>query len=465
LKDTLWEKNQQTDLKFVKKTSEFFNRCIKYQFSKTFLENLAREHKFVQRKSTLAAHQFVDMLMFSSKPSDQLSLEDLANDFCEQYGISITKQALQERFNDFAVAFMSDLLKKQLAQQLPPVAQTKAYRHFNRIRVKDSTRYSVPKEYVSNYKGQGGIGTAAQISIQYEYDLLTGIPIALELTSACRNDQQDSKETLDNIEKGDLLIRDLGYTSQGYIQHIVKTKAYYLNRFNPKWKIYDKDGVLINFSKIRKRLNKHSISLMEFDAFISIGKEQLPTRLVISKVDDRTYSKRLAKAQIAAASKGYQLSDSFKTCAALNLFITNIPRQWLKSQEIRATYSLRWQIELIFKVWKSQGNINKVKAMKIQRFQCQLLAKFLWILLHWKMLRVIQEHLRNQSKNKYYKCSIWKFYKIAFRLSNLLRRVLLKHAKPSGWINALAQKGERKYFTETKTGKLCDQKVLFNLLA
>lgn len=403
--------------------------------------------------------------MFASKPSDQLSLEDLVNDFCEQHGISISKQALQERFNDFSVAFMKGLLQNQLSQQLSPIKKPEAYRHFNRIRVKDSTRYSVPKEYASVYKGQGGIGTPAQISIQYEYDLLSGKPIVLELTSACRNDQQDSKETLSNIEKGDLLIRDLAYTSQSYIEHITTTEAYYLNRLNPKWKIYDKNRAVIDFFKIKKRLNKYSLSLIEFDAFIEIGKEHLRTRLIVSKVDSQTYRKRIDKAQIAAGSKGYQLSDKFKTCAALNLFITNIPKHWLKAKEVRSAYSLRWQIELIFKVWKSQANINKVKAMKIQRFQCQLLAKLLWILLHWKMLRIIQHWATNHTQNKYFKCSVWKFYKVAFRLSNLLRQTLLSRKSPSFWINGLIQKTEKKYFTETKNPKSCTQEVLYNLLA
>lgn len=417
----------------------------------------------MQRKSTLAAHHFVDMLMFASKPSSQLSLEDLVNDFCEQHGISISKQALHERFNDFSVAFMSDLLKNQLSQQLSSIKKPEAYRHFNRIRVKDSTRFSVPKEYKFTYKGQGGIGTPAQISIQYEYDLISGKSMILELTSACRNDQQDSRETLDNIEKGDLLIRDLAYTSQNYLRHITSAKAYYLNRLNPKWTIYDKQGLVIDFLKINKRLNKYSLPLIELDVLIEIGKEQLPTRLIVSKVDHQTYRKRLAKAQIAAGSKGYQLSDKFKTCAALNLFITNIPKKWLKAKEVRAAYSLRWQIELIFKVWKSQVNINKVKAMKIQRFQCQLLARFLWILLHWKMLRIIQDWLIKCVNAKHFKCSVWKFYKVAFRLSNLLRQILFTRKSPSSWLAELIKKAEKKYFTETKNKKLQVQKVLYLL--
>ena len=400
--------------------------------------------------------------MFASKPSDQLSLEDLSNDFCEQHGISISKQGLHERFNDFSVAFMSDLLRHQLSQQLSAIKR-ESYSRFNRIRIKDSTRFCVPKEYASIYKGQGGIGTAAQISIQYEYDLLTGKSIVLELTSACRNDQQDSKETLNNIERGDLLIRDLAYTSQNYIQHISKSGAFYLNRLNPKWKILCKDGSPIDLLKINKRLNRHSLPLLEFDVQIEIGKELLHTRLIISKVDNQTYNKRLAKAQIAAGSKGYQVSDKFKTSAALNLFITNIPKDWLKAEQVRSAYSLRWQIELIFKVWKSQANIDKVKTMKLQRFQCQLIARLLWILLHWKMLSIIQDWVTSQHKDKHYRCSLWKFYKVAFRLSTILRQSLITRKPPNSWISQLINTAERKLFTETKNNKLNTQEVLHML--
>jgi hypothetical protein len=398
--------------------------------------------------------------MFANKASDQLSLEDLANDFCEQHGISISKQALQERFNDFSVSFMKDLLKQQLSQQLPG-RKPEFYKHFNRIRVKDSTRFCVPKEYSSIYKGQGGIGTSAQISIQYEYDLLTGAPIVLELTSACRNDQHDSRETLDNIEKGDLLIRDLAYTSQNYINHIATTKGYYLNRLNSKWSIFDKQGSVIDFSKIAKRLKKYSLSVIELDAHIAIGKDFLNTRLIVSRVDDQTYNKRLRKAQIAAGSKGYQLSNRFKTCAALNLFITNVPKQWLETDQVRAAYGLRWQIEIIFKVWKSQANINKVKAMKLQRFQCQLLAKLLWILINWKILRIIQDWITR--KDEHYKCSIWKFYKVACRLSNLFRQSLCYQKAPDYWLAQLASKSKKKFITETKNTKQNVQTILYRL--
>jgi hypothetical protein len=227
--------------------------------------------------------------MFASKPANELSLEDLVNDFSEQHGLSISKQALQERFNESAVAFMRSLVKHQLSCQLPVVEKTDTYHHFNRLRVKDSTRYTVPKEYASIYKGQGGIGTRAQISIQYEYDLFSGAPIALELTSACRNDQQDSKETLGDIQQGDLLMRDLAYTSKNYIKHVDQTGAYYLNRLNTNWNIYDKHGMDVSFSKIHKRLKKYNLPYVEVRAYLEIDKQHFPTRLIVSRTNEQTY--------------------------------------------------------------------------------------------------------------------------------------------------------------------------------
>ena len=401
---------------------------------------------------------FVDLLMFASGPSNQLSLEDLANDFCEQHGVNISKQGLHQRFNDSSVEFMQALLKEQLSKQLCCVENPELRKHFNRVRIKDSTRYSVPKEYASIYKGQGGIGTPAQISIQYEYDLLDGKTIDLGITSASRNDQRDSRETLNNIEKSDLLIRDMAYTSKDYLKHICVNGAFYLNRLNPTWKVFDMKGNQLDFPKILKKLKKYSLPLIELKILIPINEEVLSSRLIISRVSDKAYDKRIKKAEIAARSKGYQVSQNFRSQTKLNTLITNIPAEWLSAAQIKATYSLRWQIELVFKVWKSQTHINKVKAMKIQRFQCQLIAKLLWLLLHWQALRVVQQ-LTNT------KCSTWKFYKVAIRLSRLLREAIMKRKTIEPWIDLILKKAKTKYFTETKSKRTRTEDILKAVLA
>ena len=68
----------------------------------------------------------------------------------------------------------------------------------------------------------------------------------------------------------------------------------------------------------------------------------------------------------------------------------------LKAADIIQLYRLRWQIELVFKTWKSLLCIHKVKAVKKDRLECQLLARFIWILMNWKIFRCIDTFIQNQ---------------------------------------------------------------------
>jgi len=398
------------------------------------------------------------MIMFSNRPSGQVSLEDLANDFCEQNGRMISKQAIQERFNDHAVIFMHALLKEQLTRQLPVLERNGIYKPFNRIRVKDSTRYALPKNYASLYKGHGGIGGVAQISIQYEYDLLNSTVMSLELTSACINDQQDSRDSLHTIKKDDLLIRDLGYSTQGYIKHVTDAGAFYINRLNPLWKILDHRKHPIDFVKLSRKIKRYSLEFMDLNILIRIGNELVPSRLMISPVDEKTYRQRIKKAKRKGTSLGYALSNQYKASASMNLFITNIPKARLAAEHIKTLYRLRWQIELVFKVWKSQANIDKIKPVKIQRFQCELIARLLWLLLHWQALRATQQLVT-------IRCSVWKFYKVAYRLSDHLRQVIQGQKPAREWFEKLIAFATRKYRTELKKDRSDNFSILLQSLA
>jgi hypothetical protein len=395
--------------------------------------------------------------MFSSKSLQETSLEDLAADFCDRSDEQITKQAIQQRFNDKAVAFLESILADQLANQLPQLDKMR-YSNFNRVRIKDSTRYSVPKNLASVYAGHGGCGGPAQISIQYEYDLITGKTIDLSFTSAIRNDQRDSKETLHNIEKGDLLIRDLGYATQGYIKHIHQTGAYYLNRLNPMWIIKDRNLNKINYADILKKCKRNSGKNIEMSVMICIGKELFPSRLVVSRVDQQTYEKRMQKINKENKRRGYKVSESYKITAALNLFITNIPSEWITTDKVREVYGLRWQVELVFKTWKSQLQIDKIRTVKVQRFQCQLLARFIWIIMNWQAYRLTQTSMKN-------KCSMWKFFKTATKVSDQLRAVLFEQCTVINWLKTILSNADRRYRTEIKRGKPKYSDVLTNLLA
>ena len=63
------------------------------------------------------------------------------------------------------------------------------------------------------------------------------------------------------------------------------------------------------------------------------------------------------------------------------MLLTNVPAKITPKEIAYEMYSLRWQIEIMFKVWKSVFTVDLSKKVKIQRFQCSLYGKFITILL------------------------------------------------------------------------------------
>jgi IS4 transposase len=73
--------------------------------------------------------------------------------------------------------------------------------------------------------------------------------------------------------------------------------------------------------------------------------------------------------------------------------VTNVPTRLLSLEEALEIGRARWQIELLFKLWKSQGRIDESTSAKPDRVLCELYAKLVaMILQHWVLLVSGWEH-------------------------------------------------------------------------
>lgn len=383
-------------------------KMIQEVMSDKEIQKVAGKLGFYKKRSKFIPAMFFDTLLYCASQSDACSLEQASNRVMDIYGIQISKQSIDERFNMHAIAFVKEILKRALEKQISQVFASGFLNTYNRICIKDSTRFNVPNRLSGYYKGFGGnIGsTNATVCIQYEYDARSGKILSLEITPGTRNDQTDAQETIAGVENGDLILRDLGYYSLPTLANIEKSAAFFISRLGSKTKIYETDSSdEVNFKKLYADMHERKATIMEI-SILAGKKEKMPLRMITSIIPEEVYKQRIRKIEKDNKEKGYKTSEDYKARCHFNLFITNILDVDLSLSEIFLVYKLRWQIEMMFKSWKSVFKIDQLQPMKYERFTCLLYAKLILIALNLQVLWNLQRHCYAQVKKilSTYKC-------------------------------------------------------------
>lgn len=124
------------------------------------------------------------------------------------YDVKLTTEGLNQRFNQKAVEFIKLGFQALWINQLSGVSPIIENRLFTRIRVLNSSSFDLPSIY-SDYKGPNGSGA----KIQLEYEIYQGNFLNFEVQNGKESDCRYPKDIQDDIQIGDLCLRDLGYFS------------------------------------------------------------------------------------------------------------------------------------------------------------------------------------------------------------------------------------------------------------
>lgn len=399
--------------------------------------------------------------MFSCGNQADTSLPDIAADLDQQFSVNISKEGIHKRFNSQAVIFLKELIKSQLAKQLVRPVDPGLKKEFAGINIKDSSKFFLPSTYNGAYPGFGNFSkTSGLMNIQYEYEILSGDWRTIDLTTIEKNDQRDSKENIESIRKGELYIRDLGYITPTYLKAIIAKGATFLNRLPPQAAVFTLKKEPLNWRDIDRQLKKTRASALDKNVLI-YNSHLIACRLIVERVSDDVYRKRLRQAQQIAKSHGVGLTQKHKIRCRYNTFITNTNKKQLPVKEIRKCYYLRWQIELVFRTWKSFFEIDKLKKVKKERFECQLLAKLLWVLLNWRLFQACNHHVQQYTPSA--GVSIIKFFKRCRLFSLTLRLVILRRMPFKMWLNQIFLPLIQNTACEAPSGKKTSYQTLFSL--
>src|SRR5262249_62096559 len=85
--------------------------------------------------------------------------------------------------------------------------------------------------------------------------------------------------------------------------------------------------------------------------------------------------------------KGRKLSERQRVMCQWTVMITDLPAEAFTVEEVCVLYRVRWQIELLYKAWKSGGGLGRTRGRKAGRVLCEAYAKLLaMVVQHWGTL-------------------------------------------------------------------------------
>jgi hypothetical protein len=341
-------------------------------FEKT-AETAARQTKFVIRRSKLTGSIFVQTLVCGWAEQPEASLNDLAETAAD-LGVSITAQGLDERINAAAVALFEALSQESLRwfQQRRPL-DVAVLRQFTAVEILDSSYIALPATLKESYPGSAGDGPAACLKVQLLLDFLTGELQQIVFQTGCDPDQAYEAD-LSTLRPGVLRLSDLGYFKLERFQTIADRQAYFLTRLDLQTTLRDA-GTDEPFDLLTW-LQNESAPLCERQCLVG-ATHRLPCRIIAMRLPQAVVDRRRQRARADARRKGRTVSERHLALLAWNIYMTNVPATLLSAEQVAQLYPVRWQIELIFKLWKSEFALDRVAGFRRERVLCELYAKLI----------------------------------------------------------------------------------------
>jgi len=351
------------------------------RFLETYAETIGRETGFEQRRSKLTSARFVQTLVLSCINQPEASLNQMVQ-WSDEIGLEVTAQGLDKRLNDRGVKLLWGLVERAVAQLRREAKVPEALlAQFKEIAIVDSSQVALPACLVDLFAGSGGNASVASLKFQLRFDYLAGHISALGVEAGRHSDHRCQFHR-QHLTPGSLQLFDLGYFDQAALADIAQAQAYFICRLHPQVGLYEsfEAGKSMDVAHWLTQLNQDRY---EFERYVG-SQERVPVRVLVQRLPATLIEQRHRKARATARRKGKTYSQPHMTLLDWSILITNVPLGCLSFEHVMALYPIRWQIELIFKLWKSHAKLASVGQWRPQRVLCHLFARLLaLVLFHW----------------------------------------------------------------------------------
>jgi hypothetical protein len=339
-----------------------------------------RESGFIKREYKLTSPAFVQGLVFGWLAHPAATYPQLAQAIARA-GSVITPQALLQRFTEDAAVCLQSVLQAAATAVIAADPAGPALLHrFPAVWLLDSSTVRLPAHFASTWAGSGEAGIAA-VKLHTQLDLCRG-RLSGPLLTPARQDDTRSPFQEDLPEPGALRIIDLGFYALRRLRAIGEAGAYWLCRAQSQTTIITPDGTRWTLLALLQAHKQEPV----IERLVTLGSTaRVPARLIAFRLDGQTAAARRRRLQKSTQRKrGKPVSQERLALCTWDICVTNVPADLLSATESRVLLRARWQIELLFKRWKSDGQIDEWRSRQPYRILCEVYAKLLGqVVIHW----------------------------------------------------------------------------------
>lgn len=323
-------------------------------------------------------------LLFSSLEKSNWSYTQLVASAMNA-GVTVSKQGLEQRFSERS----AELARRVLGEAVETVIQTEQTAlpllgRFNGVYIRDSSVISLPKELEKLWPGSSSShGSSAGIKLHVRLEVCGG-QLAGPVLAPGREHDSRSPFQAEKLPVGALRMGDLGFFALKQLAEDDHQGIFWLTRYKTGTQLYDPHSL----SPIDLLAWLRCQSEVRFESDVLLGKQQhLSSRLLAERVPAQVVEKRKRKLREYARKKQTPLTAELLALAEWTLILTNIPTSMLTIPEALVLLRVRWQIELLFKRWKTLFSIDEWRSANLWRILTELYAKLLTVVIaHWCLL-------------------------------------------------------------------------------
>ncbi|MDQ2787332.1 MAG: IS4 family transposase [Chloroflexota bacterium] len=346
----------------------------------TTADQAGRDSGLIQRVRVFTGATFVQMLVFGWLGTPDATLEHLAQT-AATLGVRITGQGIADRFSPQSADCLAHVLAAAIQQTITATPTDLAVlNRFAGVVVIDGSVIGLPAALAVQFPGGANqMSSHAALKIGVGVDLLTGRLDGPHLMAARPHDRllpiQDAP-----LAPGVLRLADLGFFDLSVLATLSAQHGYWLTRVQVGTVVLDPTGQRHDLLTLLRQRCKRTLDLP-----ILLGvRERLPCRLLAERVPKAVANERRQRLRDAARQRGQTVSARKLTLADWTIRVTNVPAERLSVAEAMVVGRVRWQIELLFKLWKRDGKIDEWRSTKPWRILTEVYAKLLaMVIQHW----------------------------------------------------------------------------------